>query len=106
MWRKYFKLIKLVPGVVVTRQLGKIDFRSDNLKVSDLQRLYEDDFPYLELTSEGRRVLYGIEPSVKLSTPKPEMPPMMPDVSGLSSVDYSDEPTVAKKSKKKNSRPS
>lgn len=105
MWRKYFKLIKIVPGVVITRLFGRIDFRNDNLKISDLLQLYENDFPYLELTDEGRRFFYGIEPEIKLSTPNPEMPPMMPDVSGLSSAYDSFEFPVVRKNKKRNSRP-
>lgn len=70
MWRRLFKF-KLVPGIVITQQFGRMDFRKDNLKVEDLQRLYEEDFPYLELTNEGKRELYGIgvEP-----IPEPELP--------------------------------
>ena len=71
MWRKYFKF-KLVPGIVITRQFGRMDFRNDNLKVADLQQLYEEDFPYLELTDEGKRELYGVgEPVVDYP---PEIP--------------------------------
>jgi hypothetical protein len=71
MWRRYFKF-KLVPGIVITRQFGRMDFRNENLKISDLQRLYEEDFPYLELTPEGKRELYGI------GEPVPEYLPELP----------------------------
>lgn len=60
MWRRYFRF-KLVPGVVITQRFGRLDFRHDDLSVHMLQQLYEEDFPYLELTTEGKRVLYGVE---------------------------------------------
>lgn len=60
MWRRYFRF-KLVPGVVITQRFGRLDFRQDDLSVHMLQKLYEDDFPYLELTKEGKRVLYGVD---------------------------------------------
>ncbi len=59
MWRKYFKL-KLVPGVVITQKFGKIDFRNDNISVDMLKELYESDFPYLDLTDQGRALFYGL----------------------------------------------
>ena len=59
MWRRYFKL-KLVPGVVITQKFGRIDFRMDNLPVDMLKELYEDDFPYLDLTEYGRHMFYGV----------------------------------------------
>jgi len=59
MWRRYFKL-KLVPGVVITKKFGRIDFRMDDLRIENLLELYEDDFPYLELTNEGRARFYGV----------------------------------------------
>ena len=59
MWQKYFRF-KLIPGVIITRQFGRVDFRDPNIPVEHIQRLYEDDFPYIDLTDEGRRDLYGI----------------------------------------------
>ena len=59
MWKKYFRF-KLVPGVIITRQFGRVDFRDPNIPVEHIQRLYEDDFPYIEITDDGLRELYGI----------------------------------------------
>ena len=60
MWREYFKLIRLKPGRVITHLCGEIDFRKDNLPLDVLKKLYENDFPYLEITEKGRKELYGI----------------------------------------------
>ncbi len=62
MWRKYFKF-KAVPGVIITQTYGRIDFRSENLSVPMLMDLWENDFPYLEITEEGRNYFYGVEPA-------------------------------------------
>lgn len=59
MWKKYFRF-KLTPGIVITRQYGRVDFRRDDIPVHYLQRLYEEDFPYLEITDDGMRELYGV----------------------------------------------
>ena len=59
MWKKYFRF-KLKPGIVITRQFGRIDFRRDDIPVQHLQRLYEEDFPYLDITDEGMKELYGV----------------------------------------------
>ena len=58
-WTNYFKLIKLVPGIVVVPGHGKIDFRSENLSVELCKKLYNSGFAYLELTAEGKEKLYG-----------------------------------------------
>lgn len=88
MWTRFFKLKKITPGEVHTRLLGVIDFANPDLPVEKVQKLYENDSPYLEITPEGRRVLYGdhskddapvIEKSDKaksdftISKPKPEI---------------------------------
>ena len=59
MWKRYFKFIKLKPGRVVTAQFGEIDFSADNIGIEIIQALYENDFPYLEITEEGKTELYG-----------------------------------------------
>ena len=61
MWQTYFRLVKLKPGKVVTALLGEIDFSSDSLPLDQLKQLYEGGFPYLEITEEGKKQLYGIE---------------------------------------------
>lgn len=60
MWRRYFKLVKLVPGKVIVQWHGTIDFAGD-VPVDLCQKLYEEDFEFLEITEEGKRDLYGIE---------------------------------------------
>ena len=61
MWKNYFKFIKLRPGRVVTQQFGEIDFSSDKIPVETVKALYESDFPYLEITEEGKAELYGMK---------------------------------------------
>lgn len=61
MWKSYFKFIKLRPGRVVTQQFGEIDFSSDKIPVETVKALYESDFPYLEITEEGKEELYGMK---------------------------------------------
>ena len=59
MWKKYFKVVKLVPGEVVVPGYGTIDFSKDNISVEVCQNLVESDFPYLAITEEGKNFLYG-----------------------------------------------
>ena len=61
MWTKYFKLVKLRPGRVITPSHGEIDFSRDDIPVETCKELFEKDFLYLEITEEGKRELYGIE---------------------------------------------
>jgi len=74
MWKKYFKVVKLVPGEVVVPGYGTIDFSKDNISVEVCQKLFESDFPYLDITSEGRDFLYGTttehKPIIKIKTVK------------------------------------
>ncbi len=67
MWHKYFKFIKLVPGKVVVPKHGTIDFSKDNLSVDLVKTLYENKFPYLEITDLGKSKLYGIKTPEKTS---------------------------------------
>jgi len=62
MWKLYFNFIKLKPGRVITSQCGDIDFRSDNISIETIKKLYESDFPYLQITELGKKELYGIDP--------------------------------------------
>ena len=61
MWNDYFKLIRLKPGRVITHLCGEVDFGRENLPLETVRKLYESDFPYLEITELGERELYGIE---------------------------------------------
>lgn len=46
---------------MITSLCGDIDFRSDNISIETIKKLYESDFPYLGITEEGKKVLYGVE---------------------------------------------
>lgn len=43
-----------------TALFGLIDFSQDNIPVEKIKALYESDFPYLQLTPEGEKELYGV----------------------------------------------
>ena len=65
MWKKYFKIIGIKPGVIIyPRPFGRIDFSSDNLDINLLKRLVEDDrnLPYLVMTDEGIDHFYDDTP--------------------------------------------
>ena len=59
MWKKYFKVTKIVPGEVVVPGHGTIDFSKDNISVEVCRELFESDFLYLAITEEGKNFLYG-----------------------------------------------
>ena len=47
-WRKKYRVVKVVPGPVVTRKHGKVDLSSDKLDLKMLDELYTSGFPSLE----------------------------------------------------------
>lgn len=60
MWRQYFNIIGIKPGVVVyPRPFGEVDFRSDNLDLDKLRRVFEADHPYIKMTPAGMDHFYG-----------------------------------------------
>ncbi len=61
-WTEYFNLIKVLPGRIVTPRFGTLDFANSNLPVEKVRALYEDGFPYLQLTPLGMRELYPPPP--------------------------------------------
>lgn len=61
MWKEYFTFIKLKPGRVVTTLFGEIDFSRDNIPLEKIVQLYENDFPYLQITEKGKQLIYGLE---------------------------------------------
>ena len=58
MWTRYFNFIKLRRGRVVVPIHGEIDFSRDDIPVEICKGLYENGFPYLELTEIGKMELY------------------------------------------------
>jgi hypothetical protein len=68
MWKKYFKVIKIVPGRVIIPGHGTVDFSREDLPLELIKELYENDFPYLEITDQGKEIVYNIKPPA----PQPE----------------------------------
>ncbi len=66
----YFKLIGIEPGKVITARFGAIDFRQQ-VAFETLKSLYDDGFPYLKLTSEGKNALL----TKNTAGPSTAMPP-------------------------------
>ena len=58
MWTDYFRLIKLRRGRVITPSHGDIDFSSDHIEIEICKELFDNGFPYLELTEIGKQELY------------------------------------------------
>jgi hypothetical protein len=52
----YFKLVGIEPGKVVTSRFGVIDFSLD-VPFDVLKTLFDSGFPYLKLSTEGKRML-------------------------------------------------
>jgi hypothetical protein len=52
----YFKLSGIEPGKVITARFGAIDFRMP-VSFEILKALFDEGFPYLKLTPEGRHAL-------------------------------------------------
>lgn len=75
-WQEYFKVSGIVPGEVVIPGHGIVDFRDKELPMAFIINLYENDFPYLQITEKGRKSLYGLpdEPAIYEvpETPLPE----------------------------------
>ena len=72
MWNDYFTLINVLPGRIVTPRLGTLDFSDPCLPVEKVQALFEDDFPYLQITPLGMEALYPVGPLAKLPSKKVE----------------------------------
>ncbi|MBA4410904.1 MAG: hypothetical protein Q8S54_16470 [Bacteroidota bacterium] len=73
MWTKYFNFIKLRRGRVIVPFHGEIDFSRDDIPLEICKELFNNDFPYLELTEFGKSELYGVIAETPL--PKQEQTP-------------------------------
>ena len=71
-WPDCFKLIKVLPGRIVTPRFGTLDFSDPNLPVEKVQAMFEDDFPYLQITPLGMDAHYPVPPLAKLPSKKVE----------------------------------
>jgi len=78
MWKKYFKVIKVRPGRIVTSSHGELDFSRDNIPVEICKELFEEDFPYLEITEEGKRKFYGEVADLVVEESEPVFEPLPP----------------------------
>lgn len=58
MWTQYFNFIKLRRGRVIVPVHGEIDFNRNDIPIEICKELYENGFPYLELTETGKQKLY------------------------------------------------
>ena len=74
MWNEYFTLINVLPGRIVTPRFGTLDFSDPSLPVEKVQALFEDDFPYLQITPLGMDALYPVPPLAKLPSKRVETP--------------------------------
>lgn len=100
-----------MPGRIKTPRHGIIDLSRDDLNIDTLKELYEEDWPYIQITSEGMIELYG-EGSVKYPelVPEPKVPEIGPDVTDPSEnvtetpVDVTPEVLKQKISRKKKPR--
>lgn len=74
MWKLYFNFVKLKPGRVITAQFGEIDFSADKIGIEIIKALYDNGFPYLEITRSGKSELYGNETTLEkdLTNAKPK----------------------------------
>jgi hypothetical protein len=88
MWRKYFTVVKVVPGRIKTPRHGIIDLSRDDLSLAVLKELYEEDWPYIQITNEGMKELYGSSAVI--------YPELVPDVAeiGLDVTDPVDSVTA------------
>ena len=65
-WTDCFKLIRVHPGRIVTPRHGILDFSDPKIPIAKCKELFEEDFPYLQITPRGLDYLYPIPKLVKL----------------------------------------
>lgn len=49
-WKKYFKVIKIIPGMIIHPGLGRFDLREDLIPIQKIHSLYKKGCPYLAPT--------------------------------------------------------
>jgi hypothetical protein len=47
-WKDQYRVVGIVPGKVITRQCGEIDFSSDKIPVEIIEKLYKSGCRYLK----------------------------------------------------------
>lgn len=78
MWQKYFNVIKITPGRIVSPRFGTIDLANPNIKLEIITQLYEDNCPYLQITPLGLQEIYDITPVQTQNLASPPPPPPQP----------------------------
>ena len=60
--------------MVVTDEFGKIDFSADTIGIEIIKSLYENGFPYLDISEQGKAVLYEVDNDIEkdLTNAKPK----------------------------------
>jgi hypothetical protein len=71
-WTDFVNLIKALSGRIVTPRFGTLDFSDSGLAVEKLQALFDDDFPYLQITPLRMEVICPVPPLAKLHSKKVE----------------------------------
>jgi len=47
-WKEHYKVVGIVPGKVITRQAGPIDFSRDDIPLATIEKLYQSGCRYLK----------------------------------------------------------
>lgn len=76
MWTEYFRMKGVRRGRIITPSHGELDFSQDDIPTEICLELFENDFPYLEITPEGKKKFYGIE--AETTGPDVEFEPLPP----------------------------
>lgn len=79
MWTEYFMMKGVRRGRIITPSHGELDFSQDNIPAEICLELFEKDFPYLEITPEGKKKFYGIDVQSEFAEiPNVEFEPLPP----------------------------
>lgn len=47
-WKDSYKVVGIVPGKVITRQCGPVDFSKDDIPIEIIEKLYKSGSRYLK----------------------------------------------------------
>ncbi len=53
-WKKYFKVIKIKPGIIIHSGLGRFDLTNDLIPIQKIHSLYKKGCPYLTPTDDWK----------------------------------------------------
>lgn len=93
-----------MPGRVVVPGRGTIDFSRPDVPLEMVRELYENDFPYLDITEEGKEVIYDIKKASPNPSKRGEKEEETPDYfTGTEKIPVMKTEKPKRKRKKKNS---